>query len=242
MNAGMQQEKARFKKELQQLQVDLKIVEKDENEAKMEADESKEGLVQANQVLVQEVDAMKQQMMQMASYVQAMEQRTAEMANQMQGLVTMIRGGGNLEMPVIDSPQMIHRPNRTELHEGHPDKARERYRSPAKRSAEDANLEVAKVLDLEKQEVKEIMATIPEKYREQMIAIMKAEPENYQAVHDVWNLAIAFQTQIAVQVSLPSDGGIPPVVSTATTGTAMLPFRMDTRRKKPTNGFENKLD
>lgn len=241
MSAGLQQEEARFKKEIQQLELDLKIVEKDESEAKMDAEKGDE-LVQVNQMLVQEVDVMKQQMVQMASYVQAMEQRNTEMANQMQGLVALIKTGGSLEMPVMDSPQMVHRPRKTDLCESHPAEERERSRSPAKRSAEDANLEVAEILDLEKQEVKEILATIPEKYREQMVAIMKAEPSNYQSVQEVWNLAVAFQTQLAAQVALPSDGGIPPTVKAASTGTAMLPFRVDTRRKRLTGAFDNEMD
>lgn len=241
MDTGIQQEEARFQKEIHQLQVDLKTVEKDEKEGRYEMDEGSSNNP-ANQRLAQEMDTMKQNMIQMASYVQSMEQRNMELANQVQSLVVALKSSNGLEMPANNSPQMVHRPRRAEregsLFEDH----RERSRSPAKRSAEEAHLEAAEVLDLERQEAKEIISTIPEPHRAQLIAIVKSEPASYQTIPELWNLVIAFQTQLAAQVSLPKEEGVSSVMTTGEPGTAMLPFRMDARKKKVTGLFSNELD
>ena len=207
---GLELEEQRYKEEMKELEAELKEVEKEKEKEKggimdLDAPESHEDGYKKS--VDNELNTFRQQMKQMSSYVQMMEQRNQDLTNQMQQLITAVRDVKQGDL-VRESPQAIKAPVHVRLDgedaEVEEPEAREaRSRSRSRTPGRALESELPSHLAPEAAGFLPLLQGMTEETQDQMLAILKAEPENFQNSEQVKKLIhVMTVQQCAAQVEV----------------------------------------
>ena len=198
----IQQEDKRHAEEMKQLHSELKEVEKG-------GDVMEDAEPPTESAMKQELDQMKAQFAQMNYYFHAMEPKNQSLVGQMQALVQTLRENqqsdpGALSPQHVVPPKLAHPPELStgemELW-GTPGVKRDRSRSPCKAHPKQADKEALEAVT--QATLAQMLHHVPTEHHATILAMIQAEPQNYQTTEQVEILG----QQVMAQIDGPVDLG-----------------------------------
>ena len=240
---GLEMEEQRYKEEMKELEAELKEVEKEKEKEKdgtmdLDSDGHEDDYKRS---VDDELKTFRQQMVQMSSYVQLMEQRNQDLTTQMQQLITAVRDVKPTEL-TRESPQVVKPPTMARLDgEDSQDEAKGEKRSRSRsRTPRAFELELPSHLAPEAEGFLPLIQGMAEETQDQMLAILKAEPENFQNSEQVKQLIhVMTVQQCAAQIEVKeggSDSSDPVLQMKANQINVLKPFGMPRERKAVKRG------